>query len=301
MIITALLAMLVIWCLLYSMVPTVILIALCVVPGGVLTLMNHHKQERFLQFDVIALHSRLNKVSSELKFCTVLILMILCIISHSPLVGLFLSGVMLIILVLGDGLNIQEYFSILSLPLSFLFISGLALLFEYGVQPTGVINVPVYHGFFLVSTTAQVKAALVMAKALGAISCLYLLSLTTPMSEIIGVLRRFKTPDIVIELMYLIYRYIFILLEMHRSMKNAAASRNGYINYSTSIHTTGKIYSNLLVRSYYQANKNFDAMESRCYTGEIRFLENNKVIKKSHVITAAGLIIGTLCMTLFYR
>jgi cobalt/nickel transport system permease protein len=263
--------------------------------------MGHHKHEGFLQFDVIAQYSRLNKVSSVLKFCTVLILMILSIISRSPLVGLFLAGVILLILVKADGLKLKEYLSILSLPLSFLLISGLALLFEYSVQPAGVIHVPVYHGYLIVSRIAQLKAALVMAKALGAISCLYLLSLTTPMSEIIGVLRHFKTPDIIIELMYLIYRYIFILLEMHRSMKNAAASRNGFINYSTSIRTTGKIYTNLLARSYYQANKNFDAMESRCYTGEIRFLENNKVIKKNHMIAAAGLILVTLSITLVYR
>jgi cobalt/nickel transport system permease protein len=188
----------------------------------------------------------------------------------------------------------------LALPLSFLILSGLALLFEFNVQPAGVINLPVFQGYFIVSRPAQLRAALVLSRALGAISCLYLLSLTTTMSEIIGVLRRFHTPDIMIELMYLIYRYTFILLDMHRSMKDAAGSRLGFMDFSTSVHTTGRIYSNLLVRSYRQANINFDAMESRCYTGEIRFLESHKRATVIQIIAAVCLILFTLGVTIAF-
>ncbi|WMJ87243.1 cobalt ECF transporter T component CbiQ [Anaerocolumna sp. MB42-C2] len=297
MILTALLTIIVIWCLFYAIIPNYILLFLGLLFGGIMIAMSRHKHEGFMTIDAIAQNSRLNKVHSSLKFCTVLILMILSIVSHSPIVGLFLTVFMLILIVIVGGMELQEYFSILSLPVSFLLISGLALLFEYSLQSTGAINLPIYHGYLIVSKTAQLRAALVMSKALGAISCLYLLSLTTPMSEIIDVLRRFHTPDIIVELMYLIYRYTFILLEMHHSMKDAAKSRLGFINYSISIQTTGKIYFNLLSRSYQQANKNFDAMESRCYTGEIRFLESKKEIRQIHIIAAVCLIIFTLGIT----
>ena len=298
MIITALLTILVIWCLFYGMLPDVMLLILCFLTGGFLAVMSRHKHEGFLTIDIIAQNSRLNKVNPALKFWTVLILMLLSIISNSSLVGLFLAVFMLVLIVIAGGLELHDYLSILSLPLSFLLLSGLALLLEYGAQPIGVINLPVNHGYFIVSQAAQFRAALVMSKALGAISCLYLLSLSTPMSEIIGVLRRFHTPDIIIELMYLIYRYTFILLEMYRLMKDAAVSRLGFIDFWTGLHTTGKIYSNLLARSYRQANINFDAMESRCYTGKIRFLENYKSISYIHLAAAICLILFTLGITL---
>lgn len=298
MIITALLTILVIGCLFYAMIPNTILLFLCLLMGGLLAVMSRHKHEGFLTIDILAQNSRLNKVHPSLKFWTVLILMLLSVSAKSPFVGLFLAVFMLILIVIVGGMELHDYLSILSLPLSFLLLSGLALLFEYSVQPIGVINLPIYHGFLIVTQSAQLRAALVISKALGAISCLYLLSLSTPMSEVIGVLRRSHTPDIIVELMYLIYRYIFILLEMHRSMQDAAKSRLGFINYKTSIHTTGMIYSNLLARSYRQANINFDAMESRCYTGEIRFLENKKSIANIHVIVAICLIIFTLGITI---
>lgn len=294
MIITAILTMIIIWCLFYSIIPSTMLMFLCVFMGACLAVMSCHEHEGFLSIDVLAQKSRLNKIHPTLKFWTVMILMFLCVASKSAFIGLSLAILMLILIVIVGGMELHDYLSLLSLPVSFLLISGLALLFEYSIHPIGVINLPVIHGYLSISQYGQARAALVISKALGAISCLYLLSLSTPMSEIIGVLRRIHTPDIVIELMYLIYRYIFILLEMYRSMKDAAKSRLGFVDFSTNLHTTGKIYTNLLERSFRKANNNFDAMESRCYIGEIRFMENKKSISYIHVISAISVIILTL-------
>lgn len=298
MIITAILAATVIWCLFYSVLPLILLILLCLFTGGLIAAMSRHRHEGFLVIDTLAQSSRLNKVNPALKLLTVLILMLLCIASDSPVIGLYLSLTMLILILYAGGLKLHEYLSLLSVPVSFLLLSGLALLIEYNIQPAGVINLPVFHGYFIVSRTAQVRAALILSKALGAISCLYFLSLSTPLSDIINVLRRFHMPDIMIELMYLIYRYIFILLEMYHSMRNAAKSRLGYTDFPAALHTTGKIYSNLLARSYQKANKNFDAMESRCYTGILRFLEDRKSISPLQMTVAVSLIIITLGLTL---
>jgi cobalt/nickel transport system permease protein len=198
---------------------------------------------------------------------------------------------MFILMVPYGGLDLHDYLSLLSVPVSFLLISALALLFNYGEVASGVINLPVFQGYLFVSQSSQLRTGLVLSKALGALSCLYLLSLSTPMSEIISVLRKAHIPDVVIELMYLIYRYTFVLFEMYRSMKDAAKSRLGFVNFSISVKTTGKIYSNLLARSYQKAMNNFDAMESRCYTGEIRFLEHEKKISLMQYIAAVSLVV----------
>ncbi len=298
MIITALLTFLVLWCILYGILPHSIVFCLCVITSGFFAVMCRHKHEGFLTIDIIAQNSRLNKANPALKFWMVLMLMLLSVFSNSYFVGLSLAVIMLVLIVFAGGMGLHDYLSILALPLSFLLLSGLALLIEYSPQPAGVINLQVFQGYFIVSRPAQLRAALVLSRAFGAISCLYLLSLSTTMSEIIGVLRRFHTPDIIIELMYLIYRYTFILLDMHRSMKDAAASRLGFINFSTVVHTTGRIYSNLLARSYRQANINFDAMESRCYTGEIRFLESHKKVTFIQAAAAVCLILFTLGITI---
>ncbi len=297
MIITAILTMLVLWCLFYGVVPNVILIGICLITGAFLAVLSRHKHEGFLVIDILAQNSKLNKVNAALKFWTVLALLFLCVASNSVAIGLILTVVMLLLIVPCGGLHFHEYLSLLSLPVSFLLISALALLFDYGNAAAGVINLPIIQGYLFVSQASQIRAALVLSKALGALSCLYLLSLSTPMSEIISVLRRAHIPDVVIELMYLIYRYTFVLFEMYRSMKDAAKSRLGFVNFSISVKTTGMIYSNLLARSYQKAMKNFDAMESRCYVGEIRFLENEKRISLIQSILAVSFVIIILALT----
>lgn len=298
MIVTAILTIIVIWCLFYTVIPNAILICLCLITGIFFAVMSNHKHEGYLDIDMIAQCSKLNKVNPSLKFWIVLILMFLCVGSRSPFVGLFLTVLMLILTVFVGGLDFHDYLSLLLVPILFLLVSGLALLFEYGTQPSGIINLHIFQGYLFVSPTAQLRARLVMSKAIGAISCLYLLSLSTSMSEIISVLRKARIPDIVIELMYLIYRYVFVLLEMLHSMKDAAKSRLGFIDFPTSVHTTGSIYANLLARSYQKANKNFDAMESRCYIGEIRFMEDMKGHSFFHVIIAGFTVIITLGLSI---
>lgn len=294
MIATAILTMIVIWSLFYTVVPDLLLMCLCLTMGVFFAVMNSHKHEGYLHIDIIAQHSRLNKLNPSLKFWTVIILLFICVGSNSPAAGMFLTVMMLIITVCAGGLELYDYISLLVIPLLFLLMSGLALLFDYSMGPVGVINLPLFQGYLFVSRAAQLRAALVMSKAIGGISCLYLLNLSTPMVEIISVLRKAHMPEVVIQLMYLIYRYIFVLLDMYRSMKDAAKSRLGFIDLVKSIHTSGKIYSNLLSRSYHKALKNFDAMESRCYAGEIRFLESEKNISSFHMIVTGLSIIITL-------
>lgn len=292
--ITAILAMVVAWGLFYGRLPAALLALLCILVGVGLGVVGRHKHTQYLIIDVYAQSSHLNKVNPLLKVLTVMILIIICVSSGTAIVGVYLAIIMILLVVLVGGLKLHAYVHLLALPLSFLLLSGMALLFEVSRVASGVIQIPMFGWWLCISADAQIHTTLVMARAIGAVSCLYLLSLTTPMSEIIGVLRRLHCPGIIIELMYLIYRYIFILLSMYHTMRNAAKSRLGFINYRANIRTTGNLYSNLLSRSYRYAGRNFDAMESRCYDTEIRFLEKRKPATMLQILTAVGIIIVAL-------
>ena len=291
--ITAFLSAAVAWCMFFGRLPSEVLITLCLGLGALLLFLGHH-DTRFLTIDVLAQISRLNKINASLKFWTALALMVICVSARGPAVGLFLAAAAFILTVFAGGLNPRYYLRLLALPVSFLMIGGLALLFEVTPERTGVIGVNVFGVWLCVTTEAQVRAALVMGRSLGAFSCLHLLNLTTPMPELIGVLRRSRCPSVLIDLMYLIYRYIFILLSMFHAMRDAAASRLGFADYRASIRSTGYLYSNLLSRSYRQARVNIDAMESRCYDNQIRFLENVSKITGAQAAAAIGLTIFTL-------
>jgi cobalt/nickel transport system permease protein len=222
--------------------------------------------------------------------------MVICVASKNPYTGLFLTLAMFISAVFASGVSVHHYVQIIALPISFLLIGGLALLFEVSSGPTGVMNIDVFGFWLSVSEKAQSHTALVISRAFGAVSCLCALSITTPMPDIIGVLRRARCPDIIIDLMYLIYRYIFILMSLHHEMLNAARSRNSFRDYRTSLRVTGKIYANLLARSYQFAGRNFDAMESRCYDTGIGFLEHRNKITFAHGCFSVMILSISLCL-----
>ena len=288
-------------CLFYGRIPTPLLILICSGFGFIWMKLGKHEHTSFLSIDILAQNSRLNRVNPTLKFWTILILIVLCVSARNSVTGLFLAFAMLLLTVFAGGLALHDYIHLLMLPITFLMVSSLALLFDITAQSTGVFNFQIFEFWLCISVGAQSKTMLVIARVLGAISCMYLLSLTTPMPELIGVLRRTHCPEVLIELMYLIYRYIFILFSMYRAMRDAAASRLGFADHRTNMRTSGNLYANLLSRSYRQANKHFDAMESRCYDTGIRFLERREPVTRTQAVTAVSLIIFTVCLSsLFY-
>lgn len=297
--ITAVLATAVIWCLFYGQLALFILIPLCVGIGVALAVLGRHDHSGFLIIDTLAQTSKLKSVNPTLKFLVTLIVMVICVASGNPMVGLLVAFAMGALTTLVGGIKLHTYVHMLSLPAAFLMISGIVLLFDIAPESIGVINIPLFGMWLCVTPQTQALAGLVMGRAFGAVSCLYFLSLTTPLSEIIGILRRFRCPSVLIDLMYLIYRYIFILLSMYRAMSDSAKSRMGFDGLKASLRSTGSLYSNLLARSYRQANQNFDAMESRCYDSDIRFLERRPPATVAHIAAAAGLTLVALALVLF--
>ena len=295
--IVAVLAGFVMFSLCVGPLPTAAAAALCVLVGGILLAFGHHSHGGVLVIDVYARRSRYFAWSPALKTACCVLLLLLCVASASPWVPLVLALILALLTVCGGGIHLHDYLALLSLPAAFLLLSGLALLWDYAPAADGAVAIPFWNGWLVVTAAAQVRARLVMARALGAVSCLYFLSLSTTMPEILSVLRRAHVPSVMTELAVLIYRYLFVLLSVYQSMKDAAASRLGYSGFARSIRTTGSVYGNLLATSFRRSGACFDAMESRCYDGEIRFLEREKPVTLPAALLFGGLLAGTVaCM-----
>ena len=94
-----------------------------------------------------------------------------------------------------------------------------------------------------------------MIKCFGAVSCMYFLSLTTPMVDLFTLLRKSIIPNFIIEIAELIYRYIFVLFDVSHRIHTAQDARLGYCNLRVSYHSTAQLASNLFIRSFNQAVK----------------------------------------------
>ena len=61
--------------------------------------------------------------------------------------------------------------------------------------------------------------------------------------------------------------------------------------FRTSCMTFGNIAGNMLVVSLKKANAYYNAMEARCYEGELLFVEEEKKMSRNHLIMAGLFVI----------
>lgn len=218
---------------------------------------------------------------------------ILCCVGMNKLqVSVFVILSMGILTVKVGKLSLGEYLRFFRIPAAFLLMGTIAIAIGVSWEMSG--DWAVHLKWFYIYSSADMirEAAEVLAKSLGAVSALYMLALSTPSGEWIGVLSKLHIPDLVIELMHLIYRFIFIIADSERQMHTAAQSRNGYADWKTSMRTFGKTGANLLVLSLRKAKAYNIAMESRCCDGPVCFLEEEKPVR----IWQIAVIIGYLAI-----
>ncbi len=202
--------------------------------------------------------------------------MVICLLADTPLVSLTVILTFAAVQKIKGGLPLHDYIALLGVPLAFLIFGGLALAFDASRLPAGEINISL-HWFYICATKESAAMALgVMLRALGAVSALYLLALTTTACELAEVLRLAHVPPLVCELMYLVYRFIFVLLDTHSRMRTAADARLGWRDFWTSCRSFGGAAGNLLVLSLRKSRAYYDAMAARGYESGLRFLEEEK-------------------------
>jgi cobalt/nickel transport system permease protein len=112
-----------------------------------------------------------------------------------------------------------------------------------------------------------------IARALGAASAMNFLALTTPMVDIVELFRRLHVPEEIIDIMTIIYRYIFVLLGSLERMRMAQDSRLGYqTTYFRAMNSAALLGSQLFIDAYQRSKRLQIALQSRGYTDSLKVL-----------------------------
>ncbi|MEG2212966.1 MAG: CbiQ family ECF transporter T component, partial [Clostridiales bacterium] len=164
-----------------------------------------------LSIDMFAQVSNLRAVNPLIKFIFAISVLLATLWADSPLTSIVVVVMITIALVPVARIPMGYLFVLMKMPLLFIVISCITIAVNFTTQPFGFANLAFAGGYLSITAFSLQKAAALALKAYAAVSCLYFLSLTTPMPEIVDILRKLHIPAIVIELMYLIYRYIFVL------------------------------------------------------------------------------------------
>lgn len=248
--------------------------------------------------DQIAYSSKLRTKSPCLKSFFAMMTLIMCVSKRSIFFSIIVLIIMGSLIAYSSKASLHCYLHLALVPVLFVLLSTVTIVVNYSEVPLSLIAIPLWGKYITVSWAGLLQGMTLILTALGAVSCLYFLSLSTPMTDILTVLKTIHCPILISELFLLIYRFIFIILDLAHSIMTAQKCRLSNRNYKTALKAMADMLEVLLIRSLKKSQKLYDAMEARCYDGEIHVLqETGKAGKKEIIaVAAAEIILLGICL-----
>jgi cobalt/nickel transport system permease protein len=261
------------------------------------------------QIDSLAYTNRLRGLPPSHKLSFAIALLILSLVSGA-IVQLSIALWLAVWIVVYAGIPGKLYLRLLSLPLMFLLTSLPALaLGAVAGDRIPAIQWDIWQGwgistgtFYLyVSRTGIYQVSLLLARAFASTSCMYFILLTVPFTEILQILRQLRCPELVTELLLLMYRFIFSLLAIADELWIAQNSRCGYRTWKRGMHSLGILIGQLLQRTLENYRQVSLSLASRGFNGKLRVWHSSPYKPSQRYIFEAvfGCTVLTLLNVLF--
>ena len=223
--------------------------------------------------DYIAHHNELTEFNPYFKLFLTIFLLILTLALDNLISDIFIFIVMSIVILAIAKINFKSYFKFLSIPMAFVIITCLFLIFFFGkgqvIYETGIFGI-------VVTEDSLHYGVYTFFRVIGCLPCLGFLALTTPIAKILHCLASLKVPKIVIEIALLMYNSIFIFLNEIDTMQKAQQTRLGYHSYWNSFKSLAALASTIFLRSLDKSESLQHSLDSRGYSGEIPVYEPRK-------------------------
>lgn len=241
-----------------------------------------------MMIDKLAYSSPLRYKNAFLKvFFSVGTLMI-CVAARSFLISSVILLVMGCLTIAYSRASFSRYLRMMTAPFVFLLMGTIAIVADFADSPMGIWSMAIGSKYLVITVSAIIYAARLILVSLASVACLYFLILTTTMQDLLTVMRKAHFPWILMELMMLIYRFLFVLLDWALAITTAQKCRLGYHDFRTSVQSMGQMLAAVLILSMKKSSVIFDAMEARCYDGQIRVLEEYHKAERKDMILVAG-------------
>lgn len=243
-----------------------------------------------IHIDHYAYLSKMKRADPFQKLAFSIVTLMSCILLNNGWVSLVVILSMAGYTVLKGGIPLGFFVRLMLLPISFLIIGLLTIAVTFQPEAVGLLwYIPVGSQLLGLSETGVLLAGGIFMKALGATACLYALSLNTPVVALLSAFRRLGLPVLLSDLMGLIYRFIFVLLDTAAAIMTAQHARLGYGSVRTGYHSFGAMLTMLLIRALKRSDDLYTALEARGYQGELTVLEEEYA-------NSPGLILGTVVL-----
>lgn len=242
-----------------------------------------------ISLDKISYMSAIRMKNPNEKLCFSLVFLLLCVLCNHWIISTLVFVQMSFFTLSISKTPVKTYVKLLLLPFLFTILGVLGVVFSRGALSGNI------------ESETWIFSWNLLMKSFASTSCLYFLILSTPMVDVIHALSCCKLPSLFLEIMMLMYRYIFVLLEFSYVVFVSQESRLGYVSYKKSIHSLGSLGSSLFLSSYQRAGECFSAMESRLYQGEIKVLRMSYQKNRNNYFKIFALLLSYLALYSYIR
>ncbi|WP_163100125.1 cobalt ECF transporter T component CbiQ [Peribacillus alkalitolerans] len=220
-----------------------------------------------IKIDDYAYTSGLKNVHPIEKVSFALIFLFFTIVSKNVIVACLTFTVMSIGVLFKAKIPFKAYLKLLFAPFVFLMTSLFAIIFsiapinQEGLEILWMAQIGSWQIY--ISPYSVQQSYHLATTILASVSCLYFLVLSTPLHQLMWVLKKAKLPTVFIELIGITYRFIFVLLENMYQIYIAQSSRLGYQNYRSWISSVAQLIVSLFIKSIRSAKDLQIAIDSR--------------------------------------
>lgn len=223
-----------------------------------------------LLIDKYAYTNRLTNSNPYIKFVISIIALTMATITTSIYINISILIIMSMLTTVVAGIPVKKYFKILFIPIVFLALSILTILISISRVDIYLWCFGMFNYYVGITKGSIQESILLSTRVLASMTSTFFLGLTTPLNNIIRVLKKAYIPNILIELLVLIYRFIFIFLEEAQEIYTGQEVKFGYSNMINSLKSTGLLIRSLFTRLMFRYRDMVVVLECKLYDGEFK-------------------------------
>lgn len=180
---------------------------------------------------------------------------------HAALVAVCLTAILV-----GARVEPRLAARVLTLPVAFIVIGALAAAVSIGhPAPDAVWS----FGPFWSAPASIERSVETVGRSLAAASALMMLALTTPMTDLLTAARRAKVPATMVEIAGLVYRMLFVLLDVAGNVRATQEARLGYASARIARASVASLLSATLRTAWVRAQRLGEGLEGRGFDGAL--------------------------------
>lgn len=164
----------------------------------------------------------------------------------------------------GARVPLRTYALVAAAPLGFLVMSCLTMLLT-----------PASGGGWRWAPELLPAVVRIALRSLAALTAVLGLVLTTPMPDLLALLRRWRMPELLLDLMALCYRMAFVLRQAWDEGNIAQAARLGHRGFFKRWRSVGLLAGQMAVQVWQRASALQMAADARTLQGSLRFLPSS--------------------------